>query len=654
MSNKLYEESSISAIASAIRAKLGTQDTYKVGQMAAAVASIPTGGSSDLDFRDKLIIPDIYNVGSHGYLEPFDELSDTSGLIWNTSSGNLKLDFNTSSKKTIYNVDTSAPIVYRNIDFTAYTGLEIANVNLCSKNDQYYKAGIQIVFINCLFRKVNSAYSFASADMIQFAFMNCSMEMFKLSNSYVERCLIGNRTFYKTKYGDTDVEDAIKLFSYDTIINSYVMDVEPEVSTAGEAHYDGLQFSSDVDSTILYNVRFECMNMPYSPKGGGWSYSVFYQAAANDSYMNYCIFHGGGLYGTSIKKNSTLLLEGNLIGAGYSTPCYPGDTVYQLTDEGLDTYDTLLVSSIFCDGKDITIICSNDYTSAKTLTVRQYAIDGLSYTTKTFNIPACPSVNDGWTGISKWSDLPFDIPCVIHDVYNVGKIECYDGNTKIRTWFYEEGVPIPDTLAVKTITENGTYDMKSYASAYVNVPTSVSGTIQITQNGTGIDVSQYASADVAVPGIVPTGTYPITDNGTYDITNYANVSVNVSGGGGGLPSNITMTTVNISSDVISFDVSYDKTKTVEMVLAVPLALQGDKYEQTFLMGKMNFINGNFEQIYGTVINYNATSETGNTNANAGAFTFDSTNGLITLTTKSSSYTFKAGDTYAVFIVYAVT
>lgn len=43
MANKFYEENDISAIAGAIRSKLGTQTTYKVSEMASAVASIPTG-----------------------------------------------------------------------------------------------------------------------------------------------------------------------------------------------------------------------------------------------------------------------------------------------------------------------------------------------------------------------------------------------------------------------------------------------------------------------------------------------------------------------------------------------------------------------------------------------------------------------------------
>lgn len=66
-------------------------------------------------------------------------------------------------------------------------------------------------------------------------------------------------------------------------------------------------------------------------------------------------------------------------------------------------------------------------------------------------------------------------------------------------------------------------------SGYI-VPT---GTKSITTNGTGIDVTAYASVDVAVPasGITPSGTYNITANGTFDVTTYASAYVSVSGSG---------------------------------------------------------------------------------------------------------------------------
>ena len=84
--------------------------------------------------------------------------------------------------------------------------------------------------------------------------------------------------------------------------------------------------------------------------------------------------------------------------------------------------------------------------------------------------------------------------------------------------------PIPDEYIIPadtiTITENGTgIDVSQYATADVAVPIpdgyiQPTDTIEITENATGIDVSQYATADVAVP-IPKIIEYPeeITTNG---------------------------------------------------------------------------------------------------------------------------------------------
>ena len=44
MANKLYNDTSVKAIADAIRAKNGTTNTYTIGEMAGAINDIPTGG----------------------------------------------------------------------------------------------------------------------------------------------------------------------------------------------------------------------------------------------------------------------------------------------------------------------------------------------------------------------------------------------------------------------------------------------------------------------------------------------------------------------------------------------------------------------------------------------------------------------------------
>ena len=53
--NKLYEETDIQNIANAIREKAGTTDTFKVSEMADAVANIQTGSVGKDVFTYQLI-----------------------------------------------------------------------------------------------------------------------------------------------------------------------------------------------------------------------------------------------------------------------------------------------------------------------------------------------------------------------------------------------------------------------------------------------------------------------------------------------------------------------------------------------------------------------------------------------------------------------
>lgn len=93
-----------------------------------------------------------------------------------------------------------------------------------------------------------------------------------------------------------------------------------------------------------------------------------------------------------------------------------------------------------------------------------------------------------------------------------------------------DGLAVAYTLVeptgTKNITANGTnIDVSAYAKADVAVP-GPTGNISITENGENIDVAQYAKATVAVPN-PSTGTLEITAEGTYDVTNYASVHVEI-------------------------------------------------------------------------------------------------------------------------------
>lgn len=68
MANVLVNESSLSAIADAIRSKLGVQTTYKPGQMAEAIGSIPGGGTTPSGTKS-ITANGTYDVSSYASAE---------------------------------------------------------------------------------------------------------------------------------------------------------------------------------------------------------------------------------------------------------------------------------------------------------------------------------------------------------------------------------------------------------------------------------------------------------------------------------------------------------------------------------------------------------------------------------------------------------
>ena len=74
----------------------------------------------------------------------------------------------------------------------------------------------------------------------------------------------------------------------------------------------------------------------------------------------------------------------------------------------------------------------------------------------------------------------------------------------------------------------GTQTIKSVTTSNLTAANIVSGTV--VKIGDAANASRIAQITGAYSGIIPTGTSNITSNGTYDVKNYASASVNVAGG----------------------------------------------------------------------------------------------------------------------------
>ena len=144
------------------------------------------------------------------------------------------------------------------------------------------------------------------------------------------------------------------------------------------------------------------------------------------------------------------------------------------------------------------------------------------------------------------------------------------------------------------ITENGVKNVYNYATANVQVP-QPSGKVTITQNGNDVDIAQYASADINVPqGITPTGTINISQNGDTDVTNYATAHVAVPQPSGKITITQNGTDVDISSYATAdVNVQYDYyTKHIPDFVKSILALDIAGVMQDILINDTEFVGVN--------------------------------------------------------------
>ena len=402
--------------------------TSRMSDLLLKVKDFISEGGGGKVFRDKVIIPDIYNTGCKGNLTKFVAEQDTSGLAWINSSGGVYLDFNNG--KALKNTGTTKTFVFENLDFTNYSSVAIQNASLYSTTSAYYKDDVKFIFKNCLFIGVDANYSFSENVKIIFEFINCKMLYCKGSNQILKNCIIGNTSYYQENCDTYLNRDAITPLNRNWYINCYIMDLEAKLDAQGSGHIDGLQITGDVTELHMYNCRFECIDMPYEYSQGGWSYSIFWQHIATESSMEYCTIQGGGLYQTAITKAENQLVQNNFISEDYDTPCYPSSNYYQMDDDWASYIESLLVGSVWVENGYINICVSNDLKEARTLTIVADTEDEY-----TFTIPKCPTHDElmaGTSGVTAWSDLPFDIVKQI-PAAGVKNIKCYDGETLIRT-----------------------------------------------------------------------------------------------------------------------------------------------------------------------------------------------------------------------------
>lgn len=232
----------------------------------------------------------------------------------------------------------------------------------------------------------------------------------------------------------------------------------------------------------------------------------------------------------------------------------------------------------------------------------------------------------------------------------------YNASSDNLDGYSSVNVNVQPNVNTKSITANGTYNASSdnldgYNQVVVSVPSSATGTISITENGTGIDVSSYEFANVSVPGVIPTGTIDILANQgemTVDVGSYANAHI-----GNPLLLYNDAYLQSVTADTAEFVVNYNKDKTVSYVSIIPIYVDYTK-TRSITSYYFKYCNHNRSTIM-KIYTYTADGENPAENMLTGSYipdpVVDSTNGTITLAGRNNSYKWLSGGGFLIVIGY---
>lgn len=466
MANKLYNDTSIKAIANAIRAKNGKTDTYTVAEMAGAINDIPAGQSVNnvitnysidnqaiKDFDDNVVYTSDYSttqMGTYDHPTSYTKLGKPTGATpSNIVAGDMILSdinmgtswaHNVADNETIYNVSPNGVCQYKIIS----SGEVVAagQLNPTGKVRTLYGTTLK----NC--RDLGGWA--CDGGTVKYGKLFRTSELTGLSRpdeqiTDLEKSMFLNLLGIKCEVDLRDTSEQGGTATFDSSVEYFHQDIVAYEST----------FANETRKAELKTVLTKIMTNAVENK------PTFWHCVAGSDRTGTVAWLLLGLLGVS---QSDCDKE-------YEITCLSGPTRFR----------------------------NKDYATLGYLSGLYNYISGLGKSTFRNNI------------VEAFRTLGID-ECLV----NSFRMSMIDGNP--TTVSYD--------VPPMTITSNGTYDVSKVNQAIVNTPVP-SGTLSISTNGEH-DVAQYEKVNVNVQGgITPTGTITITANGTYNVTDKASAVVNV-------------------------------------------------------------------------------------------------------------------------------
>lgn len=370
--------------------------------------------------QDITVIPDKYNTGCKGMLQPLVEETDARGKI-NWWAGDIILTASGSGDNIVRVMD----FYYRNKEISGDVVLE--NIDFSDKALNVYNEGgverkIRVIFNNCKFLSMSTGKADSN---VSYEFNNCSFVRFYGSNATFNRCKFGG-----------SYSDGMNPFRNVEVNDCFWGDMN-HAASGGEVHTDGMQVygHKDIDAENIHftNCRFElpALNAPGSTAYVNACIMVQLEFSnGKDISFKDCTVNGGSntVFAWAPKGDFGLedvVFDGLTIGYGYKHGPLDSRISPVVDFENLQMANDLYVSSVWKDEAGTHLIVTND--TARDRTLRVFTDKG-SYV---YEIEAFDKTAENAWQVS-YNSLPIDKEIVIEEQaeYVVCFSEAFEGCAK--------------------------------------------------------------------------------------------------------------------------------------------------------------------------------------------------------------------------------